>query len=145
MRVEQILYEYPYIQQRIKDIQREIGEVQISMSGVYEGLSCPLSRFGEAPLSAGRVGDPTGQAAILICDTLDDRIDRLRVEYNRLEGIVARVDAGLLQLDDAERNVIKLRYFERKRAREIAEKMDCTRQNCWHHQRKALKRLEGMV
>ena len=141
MRVEQTLYEYPYIKQRIRDIQREMGEVQVSMSAVYDGLCCPLSRFGEAPSTTGRAGDPTGQAALLICDTLDDRYDRLRVEVKRLSAIIDGMDAALLELSEVEKSVIEYRYFQRKRGREIAERLGCTRQNVFYHQRQALEKL----
>ena len=141
MRIEQLLYEYPYIVCRLEDIKRLINDLHVQKQGEREGLRCPLSRFGEAPLAAGRVGDPTGQAAIIAIDHIGDKLHRLDIERRQLHETIQQVQAMLSVLTQQEAKIIELHYFERRRSRDISNIMECSKQNCHHHKTKALKKM----
>ena len=140
MQIEQALYEYPYIKIRIEEIEKAIMDLEAQREA---GVSCPLSRIGSAPQPAGRTGDPTAQAAILLCDYLDDRQDRLRVEHNQLQAIVRQVDLWMAAITARERSIIQLRYFQRRRWRDISNMVELSRRHTIRCRDQAISTMKG--
>lgn len=144
-KIERLLYEYPYVQRRVDSITMAISVLEAQVEGVYDGLHCPISRFGDAPMTTGRVGDPTGQAAILLCDHLHDKINRLKAEKTHLQSWLLEVDTMLHFLTDTEKRIVVLKFFLHHKAKDIAAVMKCTRQNCHHHLRKAMEKMDHYI
>ena len=140
MKVEQILYEYPYIVERINDIRIEIKQLQYQIDVSYVNMACPIGNMDGMPVS-NRKSDPTAQAVIMIHGRLSDRINRLTCEKHYLAGKIKEIDRKMEALTEMEREIIYLKYHQRRSWRDISNMMEKSRQACEKYRRRAIDKM----
>ena len=117
MTVQQALIEYPYIPQRVRDLNREINDIvchkhDTSITAKLTGMP-----------GGGQISNPTLQAVEQIIDRIDVHVERIRDRINGLLDAKEMIDSRLDRLNIQERRVIEYRYFRCMNWPEIQESM----------------------
>lgn len=117
MDIKQRLYNYPYIQQEIIDLNNELKifqELRYETNITSKINPTPSARTNE-------ISDPTAKQIERIEDLYDKQIE---ITANKIEKLLQEkqyIESFLERLEPKEKQIVELRYFENKIWKEIAK------------------------
>lgn len=133
------LQEYPYIAEEIERLKKELD---IIVSDKYD-TSTTAKYSLTAGFSGGGVSDKTAEAVLKIVEIYDTKAQSIANKIEKLNYRETRVTDFLDKLDILERSVIKLKYFQNKRWKEIADLTGQSIRNCQRFKDSAFNKIES--
>jgi len=144
---KQWLYSIRAISRRKKNIVYEISEIKEEKEMIFDTTH---AIFGDESTAAGSSGisDPTCKKAIYLCETLQNRLNTLLFEYERLdleirqarEKINKCFEDGNITVQEYE--ALFYFYFEGKSNEEVAEAMYFSKEYVFKLKASALKKIQ---
>ncbi len=138
MNVEQLLYDYPLVLERLAEVEREMQ----ALAGQQVFLPSSMGKLGSLP--GGGVSDPTFQCAIQ-GEALQRRFDMLTLEYRHLLRMRGVIKKALAVVTQAERDVVTICYFQRCRGRAALSASGLTRHKYRRVKGEAIRKMETEI
>lgn len=120
--VERMLREHGGIQQRIKELEQQITEIEAKKEGVYDKLLRGKVPKGDR-IRGGPFYDPVVEAVAKLVDVYAERIRKLSADLAAEHGKLAKIEdvVNRAELTETELRYVRLRYFERLPAWKVAQ------------------------
>lgn len=141
-KIENILYLYPDIPERVQKLNAELNMIMLSRNESYNTLKAV--QITDMPHGTG-TGDPTGDAVSRMIDKADASAQKIIEQINTLLDYKTELDYILNSgfLDYNERRYIELRYFDRYNKKRIPDIMYYSSRQCDRFRKKAIAKIEA--
>jgi DNA-binding NarL/FixJ family response regulator len=139
MEVIKLLNEYPFLVERIKEIHKQIAE--LNEKKVEAENSLKANTINDMPKNPN-VGDPVFDLVTKILSTYVEEIAKLLNQELDLMAQKIKTENMLKKLTPKEYTIIKLRHFEGLKFYQIARKVFYSKSATWEMYQAIIKKLE---
>lgn len=139
-KTEATLYQYKSLDVKIKNIQIDIENLEndITVKAVsYEEKVAPTNAFNSS----------VENEVIRREGYIKNQLETLRAKKKYYEDLQIKIESSLETLEDIEKQIVELRYFNRNRLRwdEVSAKVCLERNWCTQKKNKVIKKLAEMI
>lgn len=135
-RVEAMLERYPTIDKEIQQAWDKINTIKERIKDIEE---IKATRYSGMP--HGSDSSDLSDKVIEIEEIVEKDLNHIKDRYEMLLELQMAVEAGLDRLNEIEKRIVKLHYFERVGMESVASKVNYTKQQAYRIMNDALKKF----
>jgi hypothetical protein len=139
---EKLLYEYPGIKRRIRELEQQIDDLEAKKAGVYDKL-LGVKPPKDVRVSGGPLYDPVVDAVVQLVDVYAERIKRIASDLAAAHGKLAKIEdlVNRAGLNEIEERCVRLRYFDGLPAWKVAQAVGYSDSQARAYKSVALKKI----
>jgi len=141
MTIEQKLILYPDIPQEIQKLNAEINDIINRKDETRDMLQA--QHLSDMPKNS-ETGNPVLTAVVQLVDRYGEQVLDIIDQINEYMDIQQEINSAWMILDNDEKRVLELRYFDRMRWDWIPAKMHYSRGYCFEIHNKAIARIKRL-